>query len=266
MLSLEISYSIIYPKSYTPSDRPDSFKIDLAPPPFPPPKARGRSTLSTLANADLKIGEEHPLYRLPQSVSSGGLKIHLNNFVPVKLSNKGPSERPHRRSDYSAIDEDHIIFEIVKTSIGESDATYAFTNIQREDGEGSYGRANMTFTPGWFSGGTWTARYLFKGAGDVQDSRIDLKVDEGGKQDGVWKMTYPLEGTVALERKQAEGAFGENGRVLDIIDGKLEGWADAEWRDFLTACWITKVWNNCTRSGWLSSSIRSGEGAGLATW
>ena len=124
----------------------------------------------------------------------------------------------------------------------------------------------MAFTPGWFSGGSWTVSYFYKTAGQVTDSRIDLKVDEGGKDNGVWRMTYPLEGVVATERPQEEGAFDENGRVLDIVEGKLDDWTDAEWRDFISACWITKVWSTCTRTGWMSSSIRSGEGAGLGTW
>jgi hypothetical protein len=168
----------------------------------------------------------------------------------------------------SAIDEDHIIFEIAKASLGDSGAEYRITNFQREDGEGSYGRGAVKFVPGWFSGGTWTIEYVYKTAGHTQESRVDLKVDEGGKEDGVWKMTFPMAGLVAKERPQEEGAFGENGRSLDINDGSpgLEGWTEAEWRDFLTACWITKVWNVCTRTRWFGTSVRNGEASSLRTW
>ncbi|KAA8914294.1 hypothetical protein FN846DRAFT_675706 [Sphaerosporella brunnea] len=201
----------------------------------------------------LKAGPENPLYRLPQSISSGGLKIHLNNYVKPK-----GFEKPTRRSLLSSIDEDHVIYEIRKASVGEGSGEYFLTNHARDDGEGSYGRGKMKFTRGWISGGTWNVTYVYKTAGQVQESRIDLQVDEGGWNDMVWKMTFPMEGVVAKEFPQEADAFGENGRSMEIFDGTsaLQGWTQKEWRDFLTACWITKVWNQCTRTGWFSSSIR----------
>jgi hypothetical protein len=259
-LTLQISSSIIFPQSRSLGD--GSVAITIEPPAH---TAGGRYAAPTPASERqvLKTGPEHPLYRLPQSISSGGLKIHLNTYVPPKAH-----EKPTRRSLLSSIDEDNIIFEIAKASLGDAGAEYVMTNFQRDDGEGSYGRGSIKFTPGWISGGTWTVAYVYKTAGQVQESRVDLKIDEGGWQDGVWKMTFPMEGVVARENPQEEGAFGENGRSIDIVDGSpgLDGWTETEWRDFLAACWITKVWNVCTRAGWFGASIRSGEAGALRTW
>ena len=264
-LTLEISGSIIYPKSNRVfSD--GSVAVHVEPPaPSAAVADRRPARLQDGPNALLQTGPEHPLYRLPQSISSGGLRVHLNNYVPPKPFNV---ERPHRQSSLSAVDEDHIIYEISKASLGESGAEYKITDFQREDGQGSYGKGTVKFTPGWFSGGTWTVTFVYKSAGTVQESRIDLKVDEGGKDDGVWKMTFPMEGVVAREPPQQDGSFGENGRSLGIVSGSpgLELWTEGEWRDFLAACWITKVWNVCTRTGWLGASIRSGEAGVLRTW
>ncbi|KAF8535551.1 hypothetical protein BDD12DRAFT_751707 [Trichophaea hybrida] len=261
-LTLQIAGSIIYPKSNNVFND-GSVAVDIQ-----PLAAAVGSRISRVQgppNAALQTGPEHPLYRLPQSISSGGLKVHLNTYVPPK---KSGIEKIDRRSSLSVIDEDHIIFEIAKSFLGDSGSEYKITNFQREDGEGSYGRGIVKFIPGWFSGGTWTIEYVYKNAGHAQESRVDLKVDEGGKEDGIWKMTFPMAGIVAKEKPQEEGAFGENGRSLDIMDGSpgLEGWSEAEWRDFLAACWITKVWNICTRTQWLGASIRSGEAGSLRTW
>ncbi|KAI5858537.1 hypothetical protein BZA05DRAFT_381548 [Tricharina praecox] len=259
-LTLEISSSIIFPRSNSLGD--GSIVIDVSP---PSPAGGSRPMQQPLRKDVLKTGPEHPIYRLPQSISSGGLKVHLNQYTPP---NPRGIEKIQRRSLISAIDEEHIIFEIAKASLGDAGAEYAIHNFLREDGEGSYGRGSVKFTPGWFSGGVWTVAYVYKSAGQVQESRVDLRVDEGGKEDGIWKMTFPMEGVIARERPQEEGAFAENGRSIDIVDGSpgLEGWSDAEWRDFLAACWITKVWNICTRTQWFSASIRKGEANGLRTW
>jgi len=259
-LTLEISGSIIFPRSNSLGD--GSVVINISP---PSPAAGSRPTQAPIHKEVLETGPSHPIYRLPQSISSGGLKVHLNKYTPPDPRG---IEKIRRRSLLSAIDEEHIIFEISKTSLGDAGAEYAIHNFQREDGEGSYGRGSVKFTPGWFSGGVWTVGYVYKSAGQVQESRVDLQVDEGGNEDGVWKMTFPMQGVIARERPQEEGAFGENGRSIDIVDGSpgLEGWNDAEWRDFVAACWITKVWNVCTRTKWFGSSIRKGEANSLGTW
>jgi hypothetical protein len=247
-LTLQISSSIIFVKSQSLADS-GAVAITVDP---------ASSGASSPQQEVLKTGPENPLYRLPQSISSHGLKIHLNRYVKPK-----GFEKPTRRSLRSSIDEDHVIYQASKASIGEGSSDYVLTNFARDDGEGSYGRGTMKFTPGWVSGGTWNVTYVYKSAGQVQESRVDLKIDEGGWNDRVWKMTFPFEGTVATESPQEEGAFGENGRSIEIVDGHPGGgWTENEWRDFLTACWITKVWNQCTRAGWFGASIRKDSEAG----
>jgi len=262
-LTLEIASSVIYPRSNSFND--GSVRIDIT----PPSPVHSGATPQDAKPSPLLSGPEHPLYRLPQSISSGGLKVHLNAYVPPKKTRTGQlGERPKRDSLHSTIDEDHIIFEVSKSSLGDAGADYVISNLRRDDGEGSYGRGHVVFTPGWIWGGTWIVEYNYKSAGQAQESRVDLQVVEGGREDGVWKMTFPMEGIVAREMPKPLDRFGENGRALEIVDGSpgLDGWSEAEWRDFLTACWITKVWNACTRTPWLTAIIREGEGRSLPRW
>lgn len=65
MLSLEINYSIIFPKAYTLPDNDNAVRIELASSPTTAPGPKPRSP-STLTNAELKTGFENPLYRVPR--------------------------------------------------------------------------------------------------------------------------------------------------------------------------------------------------------
>lgn len=253
----EVSSSIIFPRSTGLSD--GSVVVNISPP--APSNPRSRSPLPP-SEAEIKSGPENPIYRLPQSLSSGGLKIHLNDYVPSRKIDI------NRRSAYSSIDEDHIIYEISKASLGEAAVDYVMTNFLFDPSEGGYGRGTIKFTPGWISGGTWVVSYRTKKPGQVQEQRIDLKFDEGGKEDKVWKMTFPMEGVVARELKQPDGMWGENGRALEIVEGGcgIEGWSDKEWRDFLMAAFIAKVWRDCTSTPWMGASVRTGEAKSLSTW
>lgn len=174
----------------------------------------------------------------------------------------------NRRSAHGGIDEEHIIYEIAKATLGDTGVDYVFSNFLFDPAEGGYGKGTIKFTPGWISGGTWTVSYRTKRPGIVQEQRVDLKFDDGGKEDKIWKMTFPMEGVVAREIPQPEGMFAENGRALEIVEGGcgIEGWDDKEWRDFLMAVFITKVWRDCVTTPWFGSSVRTGEAKGLSTW
>ncbi|KAI5788446.1 hypothetical protein EDC01DRAFT_660139 [Geopyxis carbonaria] len=260
--TLEIASSIIYPVATGLNDA--AISINITPPSVhtyqPPPPS-----LPTLPT-----GPNHPLYRLPQSLSSGGLKVHLNTYTPP--SNSKRDAAVNRANAFSSIDEEHIIFEIAKASIGDAAASYTLTHFGAE-GDG-YGRGEVRFTPGWISGGVWDVGYVFKRPGHAQESRVDLQCDDGGAQSGVWRMTFPMAGVVARETMRVAGGteqgevVSENGRGIEIAEGApgLEGWSEGDWRDFLAACFCAKVWRECTRTKWFGASARKGETGGLGRW
>ncbi|KAL7266576.1 hypothetical protein RUND412_010875 [Rhizina undulata] len=256
-LTLEIFSSIIYPKRATPFSS-DSITIDITPP---------SPTLSQPSSSSPPCGPENPLYRLPQSVSSGGLKIHLNAFVaPARSPASQAKNDVNRHSHTSRIDRNHVLYEISKTPVG---ADYALTCFRHGKNSGGYGRCKMSFTKGWLSGGVWDIEHVGKAPGELKENRLELTVDEGGNEDGVWKMKLPVEVVVAREKPQPQGEFGENGKSIEILEeglSGLEGWTEEGWRDFLTACWITKVWYEGTRTPWLGASARSGEASMLGRW
>jgi len=252
-LTLEIYGTVIYPIGNPKEDAPgDSVKIDMDPSVDQP------GSIPTF----LQTGSDHPLYRLPQSISSGGIKIHLNKFARQTESPYKEAKKLRRQSLSHAIDEDHVLFEINKALVGSG---YLLETYGPND---SYGKAEMNFTPGWISGGTWDVKYVYKTPEVSQECRLEMKLVEGGKENGVWTMTYPSQEAVAAELPQKEDSYGENGRRIEILSPlpKLPGWSDEKWRDLLTACWITKTWRDCTKSAWLGKSVRAGEASNLGRW
>jgi hypothetical protein len=240
-LVLEIRSSIIFPRSVP-------VNITGEAPPFNPDET------PAAAPVILQTGPDHPVYRLPQSLSSPGLKVHLNEYVKPKPRHEISSL--NRRSSISTIDEGHVIFRVAKASIGDSSSEYTITNYRRDDGDG-YGRGHVRFVPGWISGGTWEVSYVYKKPEVPEEQRIDMTCDEGGSENGIWKMTYPFEGVVARELEQPQGEFGENGKAVEVMPGPpgLEGWSPADWRDFIMAVFITKVWRDCTKTSWMGAGV-----------
>lgn len=262
-LSLEISSSIIFPKF---ADSFDAVTIDITP---PSPTHPGAPVITHSKPPILATGPENPLYRLPQSLSSGGLKVHLNAFVKPRvvesIENQAQTEIT-RDSRTSIVDKDHILYEISKTPIG---ADYSLACFRHGKQTGGYGYGGMSFKAGWFSGGVWTVEYVTKAPGKHVEYNLKLTVDEGGKEDGVWKLVEPVQRVVAKEKLQEEGSAGENGRVIELYEDEVVGLAgmpEHEWRDFLTACWITKVWREATKTPFLGHSAREGEAGKLARW
>lgn len=259
-LTLEIASSIIFPQ---PIAHGGAVTIDIT-----PPSPTGLTPTPAPA-PPLATGPENPLYRLPQSLSSGGLKVHLNAFVKprVKESPEGQaSSELTRDSRTSILDKDHILYEITKTPVG---ADYNLTCFRHGKHSGGYGYGTMEFKAGWFSGGTWTVNFMTKAPGKLVEHRICMSVDEGGKDDGVWKMWEPVEKIVARENAVSPDSYGENGRAVEIYDDQVTGAAgmpEVEWRDFLTACWITKVWREATRAPMMANSARKGETGALGRW
>lgn len=243
---LEIRSSIIFPRSVPTTSSDEETAITIT----------GLPTSDPTSPTNVLTGPDHPVYRLPQSLSSAGLKIHLNEYVKPRRE----TTSLNRKSTFSSIDEGHIIYQIAKASIGESSSEYTITNFRRDDGDG-YGRGHMHFTPGWFSGGVWEAAFVYKKPGVPQEQRLDLKCDEGGSENGIWKMTFPMEGVVARELEQPQGEFGENGKAVEIMPGPpgLEGWNEGDWRDFVTALFITKVWRDCTKTDWMGHGVKETE-------
>lgn len=262
-LSLEISSSIIFPKFAV---LYDAVTIDITP---PSPTHPGAPVVQHHKPPVLATGPENPLYRLPQSLSSGGLKVHLNAFVKPRIKENIESQAQTeitRDSRTSIVDKDHILYEISKAPIG---ADYSLVCFRHGKHTGGYGYGEMAFKAGWFSGGVWTVDYVTKAPKKGVQHTLRLTVDEGGKEDGVWKLVEPVQRVVAKEKPQEEGSAGENGRVIELYEDEvveLAGMPEQEWRDFLTACWITKVWKEATKAPFLSHSAREGEAAGLTRW
>ncbi|CCX14893.1 hypothetical protein FPQ18DRAFT_316667 [Pyronema domesticum] len=261
-ITLEISGSTIFVKENQGYDN-EFVTVNIG---GPAPVRRRRTGPIDRPNKTLKTGPEDPIYRLPQSISSGGLKIHLDLYTKPKPVN---IDKPNKRASLTQ-DEDSIIFEISKSSLGDSAHAYKINNFHREDNEGNYGRGTVKFTPGWIRGGVWEIEYYYKVADKIEEQRVDMRIDEAGGNDGLWKMTFPFQGNVAKEHPQPADSFGENGRSFEIISGDpgLEGVTESEWRDLLTACWITKVWDSCTRTGWFSASVKGSntEAGALGNW
>lgn len=262
-LSLEISSSIIFPKFATTFE---AVTIDITP---PSPTHPGAPAIPYNRPPVLATGTENPLYRLPQSLSSGGLKVHLNAFVKPRvkesLENQAQSEIA-RDSRTSIVDKDHILYEISKAPIG---ADYTLACFRHGKQSGGYGYGEMSFKAGWFSGGVWTVEYVTRAPGTLVEHKLKLTVDEAGKEDGVWKLVEPVQRVVAKEKPQQEGSSNENGRVIELYEDEVVGLAgmpEQEWRDFLTACWITKVWREATRVPFLGHSAREGEAGNLTRW
>lgn len=262
-LSLEISSSIIFPKFAASFD---AVTIDITP---PSPTHPGAPVITHSKPPILATGPENPLYRLPQSLSSGGLKVHLNAFVKPRVvdsvENQAQTEIT-RDSRTSIVDKDHILYEISKTPIG---ADYSLACFRHGKQTGGYGYGGMSFKAGWFSGGVWTVEYVTKAPGKHVEYNLKLTVDEGGKEDGVWRLVEPVQRVVAKEKPQEEGSAGENGRAIELYEDEVVGLAgmpEHEWRDFLTACWITKVWREATKTPFLGHSAREGEVGKLARW
>jgi hypothetical protein len=164
------------------------------------------------------------------------------------------------------IDEDHILFEISKAPVG---ADYAITCFRYGKNSGGYGYGQMGFTSGWLSGGVWSVEYKTQAPGAKVEVLVKMQVDERGPEDGVWKLTEPVQKVVAKERPQRQGEFGENGRSIEILEEDYAGqgiMSGEDWRDFVTACWITKVWREATRKPLFFTSVRSGEAGNLRTW
>lgn len=170
-----------------------------------------------------------------------------------------------RDSRTSIVDKDHILYEVSKAPVG---ADYTLVCFRHGKQSGGYGYGQMSFKQGWFSGGVWTVEYLTKAPGTLVEHRLKLTVDEGGREDGVWKLVEPVQRVVAKEKRQQEG-YGENGRGVEIYEDEVVGLAgmpEVEWRDFLTACWITKVWREATRTPFLGHSAREGDEGKLGRW
>lgn len=260
-LVLEISLSIIYPIADSLDD--GSIAIDIA----PPAQAHAGAIAKQPPPPALATGPANPLYRLPQSLSSGGMKIHLNAYSPSggSLENKAHRELA-RTSRFSMVDEDHILFEIAKAPVG---ADYAIMSFRYGKSSGGYGYGQMGFTSGWLSGGVWHIEYKTQAPGASVEVLVKMQVTEGGVEDGVWKLTEPVQKVVAKERPQRQGEFGENGRGIEILEEDYSGqgaMGGEDWRDFVTACWITKVWREATRKPLFFTSVRSGEAKDLRTW
>lgn len=251
MLTLQIYGSIIFPSSYT-SVAADAVAIDITPPAADASKASGHQVLKT--------GCDNPLYFLPQSLS-GGMKVHLNRYTKPRRaydSRTTGGENIHRHSRISSIDRENILYEVQKSFVSQEYTISSFGSGKPDDG---YGEGVLNFTPGWISGGQWTIEYKYKLPGNPTEQRIEAKVDEGGKEHGIWKMTYPSAMIIAKENPQPADASFQNMRSIDIEDvPQVECWDTNSWRDFLAACWIVKIWSDCTRDRgkvWLGKSIRS---------
>ncbi|KAG0136412.1 hypothetical protein HOY82DRAFT_589429 [Tuber indicum] len=264
-LTLEISLSIIYPTTTTPfSDgsvriditAPDqAHRGDVVPQHQPPPTI-------------LQTGPSHPIYRLPQSLSSGGMKIHLNAYAASGGTPEVMSHRELARSSRtSMIDKDHILYEITKVPVG---SDYRLECFRYGKGTGAYGFGLMSFVSGWLSGGVWNVVYKTQASGAKVETSVKIQIDDGGSEHGVWKLIEPVQKVVARERPPREGEYGENGRSIEIFEDDFHGQGimpGEEWRDFIVACWITKVWREATRKPLFETSVRSSTEAGtLRTW
>lgn len=171
-----------------------------------------------------------------------------------------------RDSRTSIVDKDHILYEISKSPVG---ADYSLVCFRHGKQSGGYGYGNMGFVAGWFSGGVWTVEYVTRAPGTLVEHRVKVVVDEGGKEDGVWKLVEPVQRVVAREAPREGEEQREDGRSVEIYEDEvvgLCGMPEEEWRDFLTACWITKVWREATRVPFLGQSARAGEAGKLGRW
>jgi hypothetical protein len=165
------------------------------------------------------------------------------------------------------IDKDHILYEITKVPVG---SDYRLECFRYGKGTGAYGFGLMSFVSGWLSGGVWNVEYKTQASGAKVETSVKIQIDDGGSEHGVWKLIEPVQKVVARERPPREGEYGENGRSIEIFEDDFHGQGimpGEEWRDFIVACWITKVWREATRKPLFETSVRSSTEAGtLRTW